>query len=88
MGIFQVPVEPSVLNLFFVNFSGGQISLGVFPVYHISVYVNIVEFVVLSDTLRLIIESVYRFIVVNTNIFNSFRVSCNILAGQRIVCIE
>lgn len=48
------------------------LGLCVFPVYHISVHVNIVELIVLSDTLCLIIESVYRFIVVDTDVFNGF----------------
>lgn len=85
VGIFQMSVQPCILNLILVDFSDGKISLGILTVYHVAVYIRIVEAVVLSDTLRLIIESVHRVVVVDTDIFDGLRIVGDILAGQRVV---
>ena len=68
MGVLQVSVQPGVADLFFIDLSGRQERLRVVSVDHVSVDVDVIEVVVLSDTLGLIVELLRRSIVVDSDI--------------------
>ena len=88
MGILQVSVEPGIIDFFFINFSHGHVGLGIFSVDHITVYIDVVKFVVLSDTLRLVVEGVVRLIIVNSNISDSLCIGIDVFAGQFVICCK
>ena len=81
-----MPVEPGVVDLFFVDLSRGKIGLGILAVDHVSVHVDVVKFIVLPYTLCLIVERLYRLVIVDSDVFDRLRIVCNILAGQLVVC--
>ena len=78
-------IVPGIADLFLVDFSGRQERLGILSIDHVPIYVYIIERVVLTDTLSLIIESLRRSIVVDTDVGNGICVVGNVLAGQILI---
>ena len=79
MRIFEVTVQPGVIDLRFIDFSGRQEGLRIFAVDRVAVNVHIVKSVVLADTLRLVVELLRRTEIVDTDVVDRFRVFGDIL---------
>ena len=85
MCIFEVTVQPGVVDLSFIDLSGRQERLCIFAVDHVTVYIHIVERVVLTDTLRLIVELLRRSEIVDTDVVDRFGICRDVLGCQGVV---
>ena len=80
--VFQVGVDPRVADLLFVDLTGRQEGLRVIAVDLVTVDVDIREGVVLTDTLCLVVESIRRRVVIDTDVGDRRIVVLNILSAQ------
>ncbi len=85
VGIFQMPVQPRAVNFILVDFTGRQESLGIFSVDHVSVNINIVKGVVLTNTLGLVVKLLRRVEVVDSDIVYRFNIVINVRRGKCVV---
>ena len=69
-------VEPGIVYLLLIDFSDRKIGLCILTVQIISIYVSIIKLIVLPDALSLIIEFLYRLVVVNSYVSDRLVVVC------------